>query len=248
MKKLTFLCATMLCHFAANSQTLIEKFEVGPYNVEYHGEDDVRYRLKENVDLYEYFELKRDTVVVVEKVVEKCKKPHVSDLRQAPVYAYEPVNSAYQAHLIVGTGFTTSKEIGIGGAWKKGFATDWRFNVGLDLNIVHVLKNRLVKNQYTTMEFALPLQVEYGKLNRGESSFYALAGVIPTLYTALRADNVKKETGFTIAPEIEAGANIPVGNKFIRIGAFGMYKFNNDGFYRYYMGRAYMGGKVGFIF
>ena len=62
MKKLLILCALIAGILSGEAQTVIDNFTVGPYIVDYIGQGDVKYRLRDNIDLYEYFELKRDTV------------------------------------------------------------------------------------------------------------------------------------------------------------------------------------------
>lgn len=63
MKKL-FLLVTMMAFVAmANAQEVLDHFVIGPYEVDYKGQGDVNYRLKKNVDVKEFFNIKNDTIV-----------------------------------------------------------------------------------------------------------------------------------------------------------------------------------------
>ena len=64
MKHFFFLCALIAGVIAAKAQTDVDNFNVGPYVVDYNGKGDVKYRLRDNINLYEFFELKMDTTII----------------------------------------------------------------------------------------------------------------------------------------------------------------------------------------
>ena len=64
MKHFFFLCAVIAGVITGNAQTVVDNFNVGPYIVDYNGRGDVKYRLRDNIDLYEFFELKMDTTII----------------------------------------------------------------------------------------------------------------------------------------------------------------------------------------
>lgn len=227
MKKILFLCALIAGIVSGWGQTAIDNFTVGPYVVDYLGQGDVKYRLRDNIDLYDFFELTPDTVFVSNET--------------APVR----VKSAVQLNLKASAGIGTSKVFGLQGQYKLGFAGSWFFNAGASFDITYHRKD--LNGKYTMFEIGVPLEVEYGKMEYGRASLYALVGVTPTFYTTLSASNNNKKSAIYAAPHIEIGGNIPVGKKFLRIGAFASYNIC-DRTYRREIGRAFIGGKIGFIF
>ena len=227
LRKILFLCALIAGMLTGRAQTAIDNFTVGPYIVDYLGDGDVKYRLRDNIDLYEFFEIQPDTVFV------------------SNVPAPVRVKSAVQINLKASAGIGTSKVFGLQGQYKLGFAGSWFFNAGASFDITYHHKDR--NGKYTMFEIGIPLEVEYGKMEYGHSSLYALAGVTPTYYKTLSASNGNKKSEVYAAPHLEIGGNLPVGNKFLRIGAFAAYNIC-DKTYRKEIGRAFIGGKIGFIF
>ncbi len=227
MKKILIFCAFIAGIISSGAQTVIDNFTVGPYVVDYNGQGDVKYRLRDNINLYEFFELKPDTVYINNPV------------------ASRKIDSAFQVDVKIGAGLFAAKEYGIEGMWKKSVATDWFFNCGLSLSLAdRKMEN---SNRYDMVEIGIPLEIEYCRLYRYKSSLYALAGVAPALFVKGKAPEGTKKNGFIVAPKIEMGGNIPIGNYLLRIGAYATYKINNN-VYKDYIGRAFIGGKVGIIF
>lgn len=240
MRKVLLLGALVIGGMASMAQTPIDHFYVGPYVVDYHGQGDVKYRLRDNVDLYDFFELQRDTTII-------------------SIHKEVPVESTIQLSAQIGFNPDRPKEFGIEGVWKKKLIGNVYFNGGLSLDLTHTDYGYLLKRNM--LEIGVPLQIELGKLNHQYASLYGSVGLVPTVYTtvntekwstidASRADGVKK-SGFLIAPVVEVGGNIPVGAMIMRIGFYGRYKVNcTPGGYDVYKmaaGRAFIGAKVGFV-
>lgn len=146
-----------------------------------------------------------------------------------------PILHGIQLSGKVGSNRNAPKEIGIEGVWKQRIAKDWYFNGGLsfDFNLsgkkAHGAKRDL-------FEVGLPLQIEFSRFCHRKAGLYGIVGLQPTVYTSISATrwdaaadknvNDIKKTGFLIAPEVEFGGNIPVGNIFMRIGVYGTYRVN----------------------
>lgn len=241
MKKFLILCALIVGIVSANAQTVIDNFTVGPYVVDYNGQGDVKYRLRDNINLYEFFELQKDTTIV------------------APVVE-APLKHAIQISGYVGANRYASKEIGISGVWKQNVGTNLYFNGGLSLAIGYANFPQVQKRGM--FEVGIPLQIELGKLNRQKASLFGSFGITPTVYTTMDvktwdgskfvdADKEIKKSGFLIAPSLEFGGNIPVGNTIMRIGVYGTYKINcttsTYDVYKKSAGRCFLGAKIGIV-
>jgi len=247
MKKLLTLCVMLVGIFTCSAQTVIDNFNVGPYIVDYNGQGDVKYRLRDNINLYEFFELQMDTTVI-------------SLAKEVPVkHAIEIAGN-------VGANRYASKEIGLEGVWKQLVGKNLYFNGGLLLNfgITNYGKNMLQRNM---LEIGIPLQIELGKLNHQYASLYGLFGITPTFYSTMKVEggNIPtkevdgkvetidvKKSGFLIAPSLEFGGNIPVGSTIMRIGVYAKYKINcTTGDFDVYTkggaGRMFLGAKIGFV-
>lgn len=241
MKNFLTLCALIVVIFSSNAQTVIDNFTVGPYVVDYNGQGDVKYRLRDNINLFEFFELQKDTTIIA-AVVET------------------PLKHAIQVSGYVGANRYASKEIGISGVWKQNVGANFYLNGGLSLAIGH--SNFLHQSKRNMFEAGIPLQIEFGKLNRQKASLFGAFGITPTVYTTMdvktwngakykNADKKLKKSGFLIAPSLEFGGNIPIGNTIIRIGVYGTYKINcTPGKYDVYKqsaGRCFLGAKIGVV-
>lgn len=240
MKKLIALCAMFAGITICTAQTVIDNFNVGPYIVDYNGPGDVKYRLKDNVNLYEFFELQRDTTVIA-------------------IATASPVQHAIEIAGNVGANRFASKEIGLEGVWKQLIGENFYFNGGLSLSfgLTDYGKDALKRSM---LEVGIPLQIEMGKLNHQHAALYGSFGVTPALYSTMSAetwwngvkqDGVKK-SGFLIAPSLEFGGNIPVGSSIMRIGVYAKYKINcTTGDFNVYTdggaGRMFLGAKIGFV-
>lgn len=266
------MLASMIAGFA---QTAIDNFRVGPYIVDYKGQGDVQYRLQDNINLFEFFELKKDTTVIV-------------------LSPEELVDNAIVVSGNVGANRYASKEIGIEGVWKHNLsANKLYFGVGLlaNFSLTNYGKGNLKRNMF---EIGIPLQIELGKIDKKHSSLYGLFGIAPTFYSTMKAEggyiptkivedktptevvegnasaevvegrasaevagtktvNIDvKKSGFLIATSLEFGGNIPVGSTLIRIGVYAKYKINcTTGDFDVYTkggaGRMFLGAKIGFV-
>lgn len=249
MKKLLILCVMVAGMITCSAQAVIDNFNVGPYIVDYNGQGDVKYRLRDNINLYEFFELEKDTTVIsMEKEV--------------------PVMHAVEIAGNVGANRFASKEIGLEGVWKQLVGKNLYFNGGLLLNFG--LTNYYGKGalQRNMLEIGIPLQIELGKLNHQYASLYGSFGITPTFYSTMKAEGGKiptkvvdgkvekidvKKSGFLIAPSLEFGGNIPVGSIILRIGVYAKYKINCttsdfDVYTKGGAGRMFLGAKIGFLF
>lgn len=241
MKKILALCAFIIGILSSGAQTVIDNFMVGPYVVDYIGQGDVKFRLRDNINLYEFFELQKDTTIV-SALIE------------------EPVNHAIQVSGYVGANRYSSKEIGLSGVWKQRIGANMYFNGGLSLAIGY--SNVQNQNKRNMFEVGIPLQIEVGKLNKQKAALYGAFGIAPTVYSTMSvkvwdgakfvdADKEMKKSGFLIAPSFEFGGNIPVGESIMRIGVYGTYKINcTTGTYDVYKqsaGRCFFGAKIGIV-
>ena len=241
MRKLLTLFATIVGLVSANAQTVIDNFTVGPYVVDYNGQGDVKYRLRDNINLYEFFELQKDTTIVA-AVVET------------------PIKHAIQVSGYLGANRYASKELGISGLWKQNIGTNLYFNGGLSLVIGH--SNFSQVQQRNMFEVGIPLQIELAKLNHQKAGLYGTFGITPALYSTMSAkvwdvdkyvdvDKDLKKSGFLIAPSLEFGGNIPVGSTIMRIGVYGTYKINcttsDYDVYKECAGRCFLGAKIGIV-
>lgn len=240
MKRLVTLCIMFIGIISCHAQGVIDNFNVGPYIVDYNGQGHVKYRLRDNIDLYEFFDLKMDTTIVA--LVNEVS-----------------VNQAIEIDGYVGANRYASKEIGLQGLWKQLVGENLYFNGGLSLTIGHSNfgKEALKRNMF---EIGIPLQIELGKLNHQYASLYGAFGITPTLYATMNAetwingrkeDGVKK-SGFLIAPSLDFGGNIPVGSLIMRIGVYAKYKINCttsdfDVYTAGGAGRMFLGAKIGFV-
>lgn len=243
MKKIFLICALFAGVMACAAQATSDNFEVGPYVVDYYGNGDVRYRMRDGVDLYEFFELQKDTVMV------------------APVKS-DPVGHGIAISLRAAANRFSSKDFAIEGEWKQRIGSNLYFNGGLSLGLAHTVweyDHALKRNMF---ELGIPLQIEWSRLDRIRASLYGLVGIVPTFYSTINAqdwdkdagkmvDGLKK-SGFLIAPALEIGGNIPVGPVLLRIGVYGMYKFNcTKGDFDVYAnggaGKGFFGAKIGIV-
>ena len=241
MKRLLILCTLFAGVVTANAQKVVDNFTVGPYVVDYLGDGEVKYRLRDKIDLYEFFELRKDTTIVA---------------ASAPV-ADVPVKHAIQVSGYVGSGPVNPKEIGASGVWKQNVARNLYFNGGISIAFGH--DNTEKRGKRNMFEFGFPLQIEWTKLSYQKPSLFGIFGITPTAYATMSCSNwdgapvqdYQKKSGFLIAPALEFGGNIPVGRILMRIGVYGQYKINcTTGEYDIYKqsaGRVFLGAKIGVV-
>lgn len=226
MKKLLTLGILLAGIITGSAQTVIDNFNVGPYIVDYNGQGDVEYRLRDNINLYEFFDLVPDTIFVQPEPIKE-------------------IENTFAVELKMGAGIFSSKEYGLEGIWKKKIVKNWYFNCGLGFTLTD--REFTDKTHYDYVEIGVPLQIEYCQLAKEKSSLYALIGITPGLFSKSKAPSDYKKAGFLLSPIMEVGGNIPAGKYLLRIGAYATYKIN-DNVYKQDMGRAFIGGKLGVIF
>lgn len=239
MKKI-LLMSLMICFaMSGYAQTEIDNFIVGPYDVDYMGPGDVKYRLRDGVDLFEFFELQKDTVINV----------------GAPVSI--PAKHAVQITGLVGANRYVSKIIGLEGVWKQNIGNNLYFNGGVSLGF-DISNEKGYGTKRTMFEFGIPLQIELGKLDYYKPSVYGLFGLKPTIYSTVSASHETaagkvddpKKSGFLLAPSLEFGGNVPVNKLWLRFGFFAEYKINcTVGDYNIYnqAGKFFLGARFGVI-
>lgn len=237
------LFAVTICGFAQD----VDNFDVGPYEVDYKGEGDFKFRLRKGIDLYEYFGLKKDTVIV-QKVQKKL-----------PVKNAVQVNLFYALPRYAVTG--NSNIFGIDGSYKFGICESWHINTGVSLGLSFGKYNEYF-NYYNDVMFegGIPISIEYSKLDYKKATLYAGIGITPTFYSTIKAKeticneevDAEKQSGFYIAPRIDFGGYIPLNNQIFRIGVFAQYNINcttKDGnIYKDRIGRFFVGANIGLLF
>lgn len=253
---LSFCAFAALTALAQSSEP--DSFEVGPYNVDYYGVGDFNYQLKKGIDLYNYFRLKKDTVV---NVVESATDP-VKSAFQIGVFMAVP------RYVVLGA----SNVFGLEGAWKMRLSRQVYFNAGLSFGVrmgkfhrhtYDVNKSAMLyDNEFkeTVMEIGVPISIEFTKLDRKKASLFGSIGVVPSFYTGAQGENGDdyntedndSKSGFYVAPRLEIGGYIPVGSRLIRVGGFYQNNLNcTPGDYDVYknrIGRGHVGAKIGLAF
>lgn len=246
MKKIMFVAVFCLTAVSANAQ--VDNFEVGPYEVEYQKYGDYKYRLQKDVDLYKFFNLKKDTTIVVEQA-----KPKVIS------HAWQ-IGAELMGRL---WGFVReATQASVFAQYKLKIGTDIYFNGGVSLGYQ---ANRCIDSgmqiDADILEAGIPLSIEYADLKQKSSSLFVLAGIIPTYSTTLsqklhEGNDLGKSHGIRIDPRIEFGTYVPVGNILCRLGLFfqkGISLSNSDpdGIaldYKLRTSRVTIGGNVSFVF
>lgn len=230
----------------AKSQEVIDNFQVGPYEVDYMGKGDVNFRLKKNINLYEYFKLQKDTIIAESKKVQPIKKGfEVGVTYSMPRFG---VKGAFNS-------------FGVYGSAKSKVTNNIYLNYGGKIAISYGHYNEEVNNLKDVLfEVGVPLSVEFANLNKDTSSFFASVGFSPAYYTTLSAKENKdgkdvdadKKSGLYVAPKVELGGYIPVNNHFLKLGLFGEYRINctkaEDNIFKQRIGRAFVGANIGYVF
>ena len=260
MKRKFFSMAICMMMASASLAQDVKYFKVGPYDVEFKDEYDYKFNLRKGVDLYNFYNLKKDTVIIQTKT--------------------EPLNSAWQVNAsfamprFVANG--TSNVFGVDASWKKAIGSGMWFNAGLSLG--------LSTGKYVAMwsenggwddkkdgtysesivEVGVPLSIEWARLDRKKASMYIGVGVTPTFYSGAKGKVEIDETtqkdkwtdesrsGIFVAPRVDLGGYIPAGKQLMRVGFFGQYDINcsTDGgdIFADRIGRFFVGGNIGLVF
>lgn len=244
MKQLLLVTTMLLSICFAKAQDIVDDFNVGPYEVYYKGQGDVNFRLRKGVDLYEYFGLKKDTVIQVlnEKIVPLKCGTELRFFGETALYRCARYSMVYVLE----------------GVWKQRFAKKTYFNGGLSFGYASTTVSGLKEN---VMEFGIPLSVELANLNAKKATLYGSLGISPTYYTTMTVKNInlhegekapEKYSGLYIAPRIELGGYIPVGKQIIKIGVNWRYKINCSSkdydLYNQIVGQSFIGTNIGIVF
>lgn len=246
MKKLIII-AILLVTAVTGSAQVLDNFIVGPYEVDYYGEGDIRPRIRKGIDLYEYFGLKRDTII--QNIVTKESKP-VKHGVQVDVFMSMP------AFGITGK----SNTLGLSGTWKQQIGKKTYLNAGLSMGFLGILSNDTYPIDGNLFELGIPLSVEFTKLDYKQPSVYLGVGLIPTIYSTTKENEILKDgkkiaaqkySGFLVSPRLDFGGYIPLNNQLLRIGVYTEYKLNCSGdinIYHLRIGRAFVGANIGLVF
>lgn len=246
MRTFFLILCGLLTTTMAKSQEVIDNFQVGPYEVDYMGKGDVNFRLKKNINLYEYFKLQKDTIIAESKKVQPIKKGfEVGVTYSMPRFG---VKGAFNS-------------FGVYGSAKSKVTNNIYLNYGGKIAISYGHYNEEVNNLKDVLfEVGVPLSVEFSNLNKDISSFFASVGFTPAYYTTLSAKENKdgkdvdadKKSGLYVAPKVELGGYIPVNSHFLKLGLFGEYRINctkaEDNIFKQRIGRAFVGANIGYVF
>lgn len=233
------LLAFSVSGFAQN----VDNFEVGPYEVDYKGPGDYKFRLRKGVDLSEYFGLKKDTT---NQVVES-NHALIKDGIQIGINMETCLNNKSRH----------SNVYGINGSWKQSIGKGVYLNGGLSFGMAVAT---IGIQKYNLMEIGVPLSVELSKISKDKASLYGGIGVVPSYYSTMSTKyepeipgvEPEKYSGLYIAPQLDFGGYIPVGKQLVRMGFFLKKKINcsTKEYDLYYelMGLTFFGVNVGLVF
>ena len=252
MKKLFSLVAFLTISVGGFAQD-VDNFEVGPYEVEYKGSGDYRFRLRKGVDLYEYFDLKKDTTI---KIVQS--QPSSTS---TPTPLKHGIQLGFNMEGCLTNISRYSSVYGISGTWKQAVKNGIYLNGGLSFGFALATVGIQQYEKYNMFELGIPLSVEFSKINKQKACFYGGVGLVPTIYATMSASyepqrpgiEAQKYSGLYIAPQIDFGGYIPWGKQIVRIGLYWRYKINctpKDGvdIYQNLIGRTFLGANVGIVF
>lgn len=246
MRTFFLILCGLLTTTMANSQEVIDNFQVGPYEVDYMGKGDVNFRLNKNINLYEYFKLQKDTIIAESKKVQPIKKGfEIGVTYSMPRFG---VKGAFNS-------------FGVYGSAKTRVSNNTYLNYGGKIAFSYGHYNEEVNNLKDVLfEVGVPLSVEFANLNKGTSSLFASVGFTPAYYTTLNAKenisgkdvDVDKKSGLYVAPKVELGGYIPVNDHFLKIGLFGEYRISytkaEDNIFKQRIGRAFVGANIAYVF
>ena len=226
----------------------VENFEVGPYEVDYRGAGDYKFRLRKGVDLYEYFGLKKDTTILV------------AEKEASPIKHAFQVNAFLSMPRYLNNG--TSNVWCIDGSWKQRIGNKLYCNAGLSLGLSFGKYGVAYKNykdyddeddKYaeTMFEIGIPLSIEWTNLNDKKAALYGGVGLVPTIYFGGKDSAGEKKSGLLIAPRIDVGGYLPIGKMLVRIGGFAQYNINcasGEDIFKDRIGRFFVGANIGLLF
>jgi len=240
MKKILSLGLLLMIAIVGYAQN-VDHFEVGPYEVDYRGEGDFKYRLKKGMDIYKYFGLQKDTVVQ-QKDDLSTYVAHAIQIEVSFMLPRYAVNSC-------------SNVFGIDGTWKQRITDGVYFNGGLSLAMAFCKYGTAWNDENESLfEIGVPLSIEFANIDKRQSSLYGGIGVVPTFYGSTKEINdVGGKSGLFVAPRIDFGGYIPVGNTLIRLGGFAQYNLNcakddhDKDVFKERIGRLFLGANIGLV-
>lgn len=242
MKKFFSMIAFLAFSVSGFAQD-VDNFEVGPYEVDYKGSGDYKFRLRKGVDLYEYFGLKRDTTI------------QVVDSNHALIKS--GIQIGINMETCLSNKSRHSNVYGVNGSWKQSIGKGVYLNGGLSLGMAIAT---IGIQKYNLMEVGVPLSVELSNISKEKASLYGGIGVVPSFYSTMSTkyepeipgEEPEKYSGLYIAPQLDLGGYIPVGKQLVRVGFFLRYKINcstkDYDLYYQLMGLTFFGANVGLVF
>ncbi len=260
MRKLIVLAILLVSTICGYSQN-VDNFEVGPYEVDYRGEGDFIFRVREGVTndyIYELFGLQKDTIVIGS--------------------ATEPVNNGMQVNVSLSVPRQSwhgrTSVWGIAGSWKQQVGKITYVNAGLSAALSFGIYNYRFNNscsynlEQDVLELGVPISIEFAKIDRKKATVFASIGFSTTFFKTLKVEvneevsvdefpwNTEKKSGILLAPRVEVGSYVPVGNCMIRMGWVLEYKTNCSrgageaafDIYSERIGCAFFGANLGLLF
>lgn len=246
MKKIVFVICGLLAATIVKGQEVIDNFQVGPYEVDYMGKGDVNFRLRKDIDLNEYYKIKKDTVFIESKKKKPIKKAYELGL----IYSIPRfgVHGAFNTFALYG-----SAKVAVDNGVYINYGGKMAFSYGEYNENKNCLKDKLV-------EIGVPLSVEFVKLDRSTSSFFVSVGLTPAYYSTISAKEISggeeidadKKSGLYVAPKVEIGGYLPMNKHLVKIGVFGEYRIScaskEDNIFKHRIGRAFVGASIGYVF
>ena len=246
MKKIISLLTFLTFSLVGFAQG-VDNFEVGPYEVDYKGPGDFKFRIRKDIDLYEYFGLTRDTII------------EVTEQPVTPIYHGIQINAFMSMPRYVANG--VSNVWGVDGSWKQRIGQLLYLNAGLSFGMSFGKYGAAYMDypdwkdggySETMVEIGVPLSLELSKLNHTTASLYGSVGVIPTYYTGGKNAAGESKSGFMVAPRIDVGGYLPLGKQIVRLGGFAQYDINcsggDDDIFKERIGRLFLGANIGLVF
>lgn len=243
MKRNLIFAACIIVSAMMNAQE-VDHFQIGPYDVNYNLDNgDYSSKLRDDIDLYDFYDLKKDTVV--NEIVEPKPIPFINGIQVGAFFETCLYNTSRY-----------SSVFGVEGAWKQNISYNLYVNGGASLGFA---SSTIGITKYNVLELGIPLSVEYGSIDRKYASLYGSIGVTPTFYSTMSAKyepkltfEPEKYSGLYIAPRVEFGGYVPVNTTLVRLGVYFKYKINCSSkdvdLYHDLLGRTFFGVNVGVVF
>lgn len=243
MKKLLLVILLISWGITIKAQNSVENFNVGPYEVDYKGQGDINYRLKKGINLYDFYGLKRDTIIYITNERKPLKKGVQIDLSFSMLQYSKGLRNVF----------------GMGAYWKQRIAKFTYFNIGGCIATSYG-KYATYELKENMIEFSSPISIEFGNLSKNKATIYGSIGIVPTYYLTIKKEiinsanmELKEETpAFSIAPRLDFGGYIPTSTKLMKIGFYGLYNINcsnkNYILFNEHIGHFFIGINLGMIF